>query len=443
MQFITIKDFILLPFYLFAIYMVAFRLKDYLYPEGHPWRSFFIPALTIKIVGAIFIGFIYQYYYGSGDTAFYYQQAKLINSSFSDSPTTWLKLLLNIPKWYDGAYIEYTSKLIWYQAPSTYMVCGITALINVLTFNTYLPTSVIFATISFSGIWALFRTFATQYPKIVPAVALVTLYVPSVAIWGSGIFKDTLCIFGIGWMIYSVFTTIILRQIRFLPIFMGLLGFYLVATIKIYIVIAFLPALIVWINIRYTHIISNIFVRRLTSILLLGISVLIIVFALQSFNQLGEYSLDNLINTSTTTRDYIYRSSGDEGSVYTLGDIEPTPLGILKKAPLAVNVTLFRPYIWEANKSIIFLNALESFLFLIITLRVIILLGPLRTLREISKNPDIQFCLLFTLIFAFAIGISTYNFGSLSRYKIPCLPIYGLTLILLYYSKFPPTKRFL
>ena len=41
---------------------------------------------------------------------------------------------------------------------------------------------------------------------------------------------------------------------------------------------------------------------------------------------------------------------------------------------------------------------------------------------------------IFTIIFAFAIGISTGNFGSLSRYKIPCVPFFASLLLILYYQ---------
>jgi len=39
------------------------------------------------------------------------------------------------------------------------------------------------------------------------------------------------------------------------------------------------------------------------------------------------------------------------------------------------------------------------------------------------------------------VGISSFNFGALSRYKIPCLPFYALALILIYYKNFPPQKK--
>src|SRR5690606_36128594 len=100
-------------------------------------------------------------------------------------------------------------------------------------------------------------------------------------------------------------------------------------------------------------------------------------------------------------------------------------------------VTLFRPYLWETRKVIQLINALEATILLLVTIKVFISVGPKRLWMTISADPTIQFCLIFSLIFAFAVGISSGNFGTLSRYRIPCLPFYGLTLVLIYYKHYP------
>jgi hypothetical protein len=114
---------------------------------------------------------------------------------------------------------------------------------------------------------------------------------------------------------------------------------------------------------------------------------------------------------------------------------------MMSKLPAAVNVALFRPYLWESRKAIVLLNALEAFLFLFVTLKLLITIGPIRIWKAISSDPNIQFCLIFTLIFAFAVGISSGNFGALSRYRIPCLPTFALVLTLIYYKYRSPDTR--
>src|SRR5690349_18344654 len=60
---LSILDFVLLPFFLALIYAIAYKIRNGKYSYKHPWRKYFIPALTVKIFGAIFIGLIYSYYY--------------------------------------------------------------------------------------------------------------------------------------------------------------------------------------------------------------------------------------------------------------------------------------------------------------------------------------------------------------------------------------------
>lgn len=444
MQFITLADYLLLPIYLVIIYLIAYRIRNRFYPEGHPWRRYFMQGLTLKIFGAVFISLVYQYYYGGGDTFTYFRQAEIINSSLKESAGKWLNLVLRVPNWYDGDYYQYTSQMLWYGSYNSYMVCIITAIVNLFTFRTFLPTAVIFAAISFSGIWAMFRTFAVQYPHLLKYIALAMLFIPSTFIWGSGVFKDTVCMFGLGWMTYASFQLLIHFKLRPGSLLLGILGFYLVAVIKVYILLAFLPALALWILFIYSHKVKVAFLRvLLKTLVFVGAAVGFMFFSSQFADELGQYSLDNIAKTSTVTRDWINLSSGDEGSSYDLGEFDPSIGGMLKKFPLAVNVSLFRPYLWEARKPIVFLNAIEAFLFLFVTLKILFTIGPIRTWKTINEDPNIQFCLIFTLIFGFAVGISSYNFGSLSRYRIPCLPLYALALILIYYKNNPPEKKLL
>lgn len=103
---------------------------------------------------------------------------------------------------------------------------------------------------------------------------------------------------------------------------------------------------------------------------------------------------------------------------------------MLKKFPQAVVVTLFRPFPWEARKVIVLLSALEALAFVYFTIKAFRKKGIGKTFGLVMKDPNLLFCLIFSLIFAFAVGISSYNFGALSRYKIPCLPFFGAFLMI-------------
>ncbi len=445
-EFITSLDFVLLPFYLALVYFFAFRFANKHYRKNDPMRRYFLWGFTLKIFGAIFIGLVYQYYYGGGDTSAFFYHAKVINQSMDDSFFTWLNLVLHIPDGYDINYFKYTNQMLWYVDPSSYMVSAIAALFGTLTFNTFLPISVLFAAVSFTGNWAMFRTFTAQYPKLVRPLALAILFIPSTFVWGSGIFKDTICIAALGWLTLASFRMLINRKFRLNYLLIILFCFYVLLVVKVYIVLVFIPALAIWILNTYSENIRNSSIR---AVLKIGVYAAILggfASVASSFSQeLGKYSLENLAGTSNTTREYllyISKSSAEEGSAYDLGEFDPSITGMLSKFPLAVNVTLFRPYLWEARKPIVFLNALEAFLFLFFTLKIIFVIGLRKAAGSIGRSPNIQFFLVFTVVFAFAVGISSYNFGALSRYRIPCLPFYAMALMLIYYDHKPSSKPF-
>jgi hypothetical protein len=98
-------------------------------------------------------------------------------------------------------------------------------------------------------------------------------------------------------------------------------------------------------------------------------------------------------------------------------------------APDAIVVSLFRPYLWEVNNPLMLLSALESLALLLLVV-YLIFKGNVRLFRAFWE-PNIFFYLLFALTFAFAVGVSTYNFGTLVRYKIPMMPFFVMALVLI------------
>jgi hypothetical protein len=439
---ITFLDYLLLPILLGIIYGIAYRYRNRHYKKNHPWRKFFIAALSVKIFGAIFIGLIYYYYYTEGDTIDYFHHGQIINSSFNESFWKWLNLLFRLADRTDGEYYAYISQMHFYKDPPSYAVATVSAILSNFTFNTYLPTAVLFAIISFTGIWALFRTFANLLPHLVRPIAIAVLFIPSVFVWGSGIFKDTICIFGVGWLTYSCFRFLLKGDFSISNIAIAIGSFMVIAFVKVYIIMAFTPALLMWIFFNYTQKIENAATKKAVKFIFLSIVIGSTAFFLQQFSSsLGKYSLDEISKTAETTREYLNWISGDEGSAYSLGEVGSGLGGMLVKFPVAVNVTLFRPYPWEAKKVIVLLSAIEAILFAFITLKVFFQIGVRKTWATISKDPTIQFCLIFSFIFAFAVGITSYNFGTLSRYKIPCMPFYALAIILIWYKNKPLKQK--
>jgi hypothetical protein len=436
MQYLTLWDLILTPLFLLILVSIAKQQRNKRYPPGHALRQYYLLALYAKLFGAIFIALVYQYYYGGGDTYNFFTHTKIINSSISDSFSTWFKLVTRQSPITNPEIYPYASQMEWYNDPASYTVAAIAAVLGIFTGTHYMPTALLFAYFAFTGTWAMYRTFVNLYPKLHKELAIAFLFIPSTFVWGSAIFKDTICMFGLGWLTYTTFRIFVNRDFSVRNIFMLVLSFILVYKTKLYILLAFLPALSIWLLTTYSHKIKAKGLRMVTKVVFIGIALAAFFYFTKVFaNELQKYSLEKIASTAATTRGWLTTASGDEGSAYDLGEFDPSIGGMLKKFPQAVVVTLFRPFPWEARKVIVMLSALEAILFAFFTYKAFKSNGVGRTFSLIGKDPNVLFCLIFSIIFAFAVGISSYNFGALSRYKIPCLPFYAAFIMIMLHHK--------
>ena len=437
---------VLTPFYLLVLYFFAKRYRNKHYGYNHPLRKYYLPGLLAKFAGVIFIALVYQYYYHGGDTFNYFVHARTINSALDESFSTWFDVLLRRSPEVNPMVYRYSSQMYWYIDQSAYAVSRIGALLGLLNGTTYIPIGLLMAYFTYTGIWAMYRTFVKIYPRLYKQLAWAFLFIPSTVVWGSSLFKDSICMFGLGWLTTTVFRIFVDRNFTLKNIALMVLSFYLLAVIKVYIIMAFLPALSLWLLLTYSNRIKNIGVRIFSILLFIGILAGGFLFIANSFaKELDEYAIDNIAHKAKKTQTWInYVSDIQDGSAYNIGTLDGTLPNMLSKFPQSVNVTLYRPYLWEARKPIIFLSAVEASLFLILTLMVFYRIGFKKTFGNIIKDPNLLFFLCFTIIFAFAIGISTGNFGTLSRYKIPCLPFFAALLLILYYqakTQLPVTQK--
>jgi hypothetical protein len=188
-----------------------------------------------------------------------------------------------------------------------------------------------------------------------------------------------------------------------------------------------------WLFSRYRYAIKSNFIRIFIGPFLVVVGVGLAAFVLLQLGQAAErYSFDEIMRTAKNTQNWlVYSSQQQGGSFYTLGDIDYTPMGLLRAFPKSVNVAMFRPYIWEARKPMLVVAAIEGMITFFMTIRLLLRAGLLNFFKLILANPEVQFCLIFSIIFAFAVGFTSFNFGALARYKIPFMPFYYVALFIL------------
>lgn len=418
------------PIILFIVYAVAYIVRPWVTDEIN--RKYFFVGLTAKMIGALALGFVYQFYYEGGDTYnFHTHGSRHIWEAFWDSSSAGLKLLFSDGEDEIGIY-NYSSRIPFFRDSSSYTVIRIATVFDFLTFSTYSATAVCFGVMSFVGGWMLFKTFYEDYKHLAGRIAIATLFIPSVIFWGSGLLKDSVVLTCLGIATYYLWQMISKHRIRITYIIWVLLSLYLIYSIKKYVLLCYLPSIFLMLSARAFVSIRSTFLR-LMMLPFMGVIVAVALYLI--VDQIGKddkrYNLAELGNTARITAyDIALQTGRDAGSTYFLGELDGTFQSLILLSPEAINVALFRPYLWEVNNPLMLMSALESLAFLLLTFYVVYKSrsGLLKSLRR----PDVLFCLVFSIIFAFAVGVSTYNFGSLSRYKIPLMPFYLLALILIY-----------
>jgi hypothetical protein len=437
-----VKDILITPIFLVIVYLIAFLIRPMVTEPAN--KRYFIPGFSLKVLGALFVGIIYQFYYGGGDTFTYFNLgSKYIWEAFKDNPLLALKLIFAGSEYHSDTF-EYASKIYTYGDASSYFVVRAAGVLDILTFHTYSSTAILFAAISFSGLWALYHVFYRMFPGLHLQLAIAIFFIPSVFFWGSGILKDTITMGALGWATYAIYYLFIAKRHLLASVIVLLAALFTIYTIKIYILLCFLPAAILWISYLRMASVRNVIFKILLAPFVLGIAGFGGYYSIVKVAEDNpRYNIENITETARVTAEWIhYVSQREQGSAYTLGDFDYSPAGMVKKFPLAIWVTLYRPYLWESHNIVMLMSALESFALLIFTIYVVYALGFIRALTKVFSTPVLTFCFLFSIIFAFAVGLTTYNFGTLVRYKIPMYPYFVTGLfILLSYSKRPKKHR--
>ncbi len=436
------KDLFITPVVLIFVFVLAWFVRPFV--SDTVSRKYFMPALTLKIVGAISLGLIYQFYYGGGDTFTYFTNgSRYIYEAFRHDPVLGLKLIFAGKEYQTDTFL-YASKIYTYGDLPSYFVVRVAGFFDIFTFHTYSATAVLFAILSFSGLWALYHVFYKMFPQLHFGLAIAIFFVPSVFFWGSGILKDSITIGALGWATFSIYYLFIEKRKWLLASAIMLMTFYTIYTVKIYILLSYIPAAVLWFFLIRSARVRNVIVKIMVAPVLFIIAGLI---GYYSILKVGEdnprYNVKYIGHTAQITAEWLhYVSLKEHGSAYTLGDFDYSPMGMVRKFPLAIWVTLYRPYLWESHNIVMFLSAMESFALLLFTLFVFLKAGILHTFRLVATKPVLVFCFAFAITFSFAVGISTYNFGSLVRYKIPMYPFFvsGLVMVLGYSKR--ERKRF-
>ena len=402
------------------------KSKSSLSPYGH----YFNKGLIAKFIGVYLFCSIYLFYYQGGDTLNYFSGIKAFVDIFWQSPAKYFSLLIE-----NEDYVYFAD--FWYyqvdlppkymiKDPRTLLVIKLTSLISIIGLGGFYSTSIFLAILSYRWIWKGFSFVIERYPALGKELSICFLYLPSAVFWGSGIMKDTFTFAATAYTLYAVNQIFLVKGRSFSDLLGLSFAFYIILSIKAYIIFALLPGIMIFLNFERISKIKSpiakfVLLPSLTGMMFLGGQSIFMNFG----DEFGKYSADRILEEAAIQQQDLSREEAYGGNFFDIGAYDPTLGGALSKAHIAVSAALFRPFLWEVGSPTMLFSALENTIVLVACIYFFLTIGPFRFFRIIFSDAFLIFSLSFTIILAFGIGLSAANFGALVRYKIPFLPFFS------------------
>lgn len=379
--------------------------------------KFYWLFLALKLLAGIGVGWLYTYYYTSGDTfSFYDSGNKLADLARSDASAYFDFLYSSNSELLD-------SSMTW--TPNLVMV-KLTSVFCLITGDSYWLIATYFSVLSFSGLWLLYVTLTSKFQNNHLAIATGLFLVPSFVFWSSGLLKESLAIAGIAYVVNSFFKFISFRRVSWVNVLISALCLLLVWKLKYF-----------YAGVLVVTLISGgagILISKKMPVLHPSKPVLItaVVFAgllLSATSTHPNFYLSRIVAVIVDNHDAIVMKTG--GPVIQFFDLRPTISSVVVNSPLALFSGLFRPIGWEGGSFISLGVGLENLVLLLLTGMAL-----WNCKGSDSKFHSILFIswILYVLVLATLLALSTPNFGTLTRFKVAYLPV--LYIFVLYNNKY-------
>jgi len=283
------------------------------------------------------------------------------------------------------------------------------------------------AMLSLSGKIAMYRVFRANLASSFRFdAAVATLFVPSFVFWSAGLLKEAIAVSGFGWTLLGLHMWI--RDSRpasgWALIIAGAIP---ISLIKPYILFPFALAASSWLysarSVKQTR--FRVRPAHLVAAGILGVGGIVLLG-----HYFPQYALETLTTRTAELQQLGRTHTG--GSSYGLGrEIPTTVVGQFAYVPVALASALFRPAFFEVHNLMMLVSALETTALTILFASILLRrnLGDFR--RELANQPFLVFCVVFVVGFGLAVGLTSSNLGTLSRYRSPLLPFFVVLLLVL------------
>lgn len=217
-------------------------------------------AFLLKIASGLVLWWIYTYYYPDrtkADIYKYYDDSKPLYDLLFKAPLSFFQILFGIHNEPEKFHYVYDQMYNWYSPFATHIynanqaIIRINAVIRIFSFGHFNVHTVFFCFLSFIGQIAIYKTFHLYLKTKKWGLFAAVFLLPTVLFWGSGVLKEAILLFGLGLFVYGLHS-LLFKKVTIKMFFVLGLGILTMALMKIYILIALLPGVLLWLWIKFS-----------------------------------------------------------------------------------------------------------------------------------------------------------------------------------------------
>lgn len=403
----------------------------------NPEYRYYLLGLLAKIVGGLAFACIYVFYYKQGDTTSFYECSMAFSKLFHHDLSDFFAAYTGPGTPEIKSYFTMdTGEPMMYmlQEGSTRFTMKILVPFMLISGNSYFITTLLVSVFTYGALWQLFRMFVSYFPRYTNQIAIAILFMPSVLFWGSGILKDSFTLAATCYLMVCTYRIISKKGSMLLNVAGFIFFAWAILSIKAYVLLILIPSTLVWFFYSRIKRIKNQLIRTAAiPFIYLMVFAGSYIFFSRFGESFGKFSLDRALQTAAITQNDL-KQEYYQGNSFDIGEWEPTIGGALSKFPQATIAGLYRPFIFESKNVVMLISGLENLMMLGLTLFVLIRIKWKTMFAIINNYPIILYSLVFSILFAFMIGLTTSNFGAMVRFKIPLIPLYMGSIMVFYGS---------
>jgi hypothetical protein len=397
-------------------------------------KKYFMPMIYFKLTLGICFMLIYVFYYGGGDNIAFWQGGVKMNQLLFINPGAYFSDLLNFDQEAPRDIYVYASTgypPAWiFREYEGWFVCKIASVLSLVTFRSYIATTLILAFVAAMASWRLFELVNRQNIITRKQAAYALLFIPSVGFWCTGITKDSITYIALIYWLITIFSLFNgYKKLNFKSLFLLIISAFILLQVRSFVFYVIVLATAFGFMAGIQKKMKNNFVMQFSYILFIITSVVSALFVASSFGVIESLNQSAFLEEAQTQSTDFEQNQIYTGRRYELGVTEYSIAGIIRVFPLAVFTAFYRPVIFEALTPVLLLNGIESLILIWFTLKFLFQGNVIRKIGLILSNEILSFALFFSIFFGFMVGLTSILFGILVRFRAPILPFLALVLL--------------